>query len=119
MFHLGLDFGSTLTKMAMTKPGALDYPAPQAIFQYKTHNDPSLFYKALEEFLKAENISLSDIDGITATGTHANVVRNNILNIPTRIVGEVESIEGSPGSYRSGPGAGGKYGNRNNLCTCQ
>ncbi len=92
MFQLGLDFGSTLTKMAMTKPGALDYPAPQAIFQYKTRNDPSLFYKALEEFLKAENILLSDIDSITATGTHANVVKDNILNIPTRIVGEVESI---------------------------
>ena len=47
MYRLGLDFGSTLTKMALTKPGDKDYPSPQAIFQYKTNDYVPDFYNAL------------------------------------------------------------------------
>ena len=38
MFRLGLDFGSTLTKMALIKPGVKDKPFPQAVFKYKTND---------------------------------------------------------------------------------
>ncbi|MDY0358299.1 MAG: hypothetical protein WCW89_03915 [Bacteroidales bacterium] len=92
MYRLGLDFGSTLTKMALTKPGEKDYPSPQAIFQYKTNDCTGDFYNALESFLIQENIPLGTIDHISATGTHANLVKDNILGIPTRIVPEVASI---------------------------
>lgn len=92
MFRLGLDFGSTLTKMALTKPGEKDYPSPQAVFQYKTNDHLPEFYNALERFLSQENIALKAIDHISATGTHANLVKDNILGIPTRIVPEIESI---------------------------
>lgn len=93
MFHLGLDFGSTLTKMVLTEPDAEgEIPQLQASFQYKTHPDPSGFYEALEQFLRDEQIPLAHIHHITATGTHANLVKDNILRIPTRIVPEVPSI---------------------------
>jgi len=92
MFRLGLDFGSTLTKMALTKPGEKDYPSPQAVFQYRTNDHIPDFYKALKTFLLKENIPINAIDHISATGTHANLVKDNILEIPTRIVPEVESI---------------------------
>jgi len=92
MYRLGLDFGSTLTKMALTKPGDKDYPSPQAIFQYKTNDHLPDFYNALESFLHQENIPLNAIDQISATGTHANLVKDNILGIPTRIAQEIESI---------------------------
>lgn len=92
MFRLGLDFGSTLTKMALIKPGEKDYPSPQAVFQYKTNDKVEDFYNALESFLIRENIPLNSIEHISATGTHANLVKDNILEIPTTIVPEVESI---------------------------
>jgi type II pantothenate kinase len=87
MFRLGLDFGSTLTKMALTRPGGKDYPSPQAVFHYKTNDHVGDFYNALEHFLLQENIPLDSIEHISATGTH-----DNILGIPTVIVPEVESI---------------------------
>lgn len=92
MFRLGLDFGSTLTKMALIKPGEKDYPSPQAVFQYKTNDKVEDFYNALESFLIREDIPLNSIEHISATGTHANLVKDNILEIPTTIVPEVESI---------------------------
>ncbi len=92
MYRLGLDFGSTLTKMALTQPGEKDYPSPQAVFQYKTNDYVPELYKALESFLLQENIPLNAIDHISATGTHANLVKGDILGIPTRIVPEIESI---------------------------
>ena len=92
MFRLGLDFGSTLTKMALIRPGEKDYPSPQAVFQYKTNDKVEDFYNALESFLIREDIPLNSIEHISATGTHANLVKDNILEIPTTIVPEVESI---------------------------
>lgn len=92
MYRLGLDFGSTLTKMVMLKPEAADFSQPQAIFQYHTSANPVEFYQALGEFLKEENISLNSIDGIYATGTHVNLVNGEILGIPTKVVSEIDSI---------------------------
>ncbi len=92
MYRLGLDFGSTLTKMVMLEPGAANFPQPQAIFQYHTPKNPVAFYQALGKFLQEENIPLSRIDSIYATGTHANLVQNNILGIPTTVVPEINSI---------------------------
>ena len=91
MFRLGLDFGSTLTKMALIKPGVKDKPFPQAVFKYKTNDHIGDFYNALEDFLVRSNIPLSSIEHISATGTHANLVKDNILGIPASKVSEVES----------------------------
>ncbi|HNR27001.1 MAG TPA: hypothetical protein PKY83_00465 [Bacteroidales bacterium] len=92
MFRLGLDFGSTLTKMALIKPGVKDKPFPQAVFKYKTNDHPGDFHNALVDFLKRENIPPDAIEHISATGTHANMAKDNILGIPVNKVPEVESI---------------------------
>ncbi|HPK39158.1 MAG: Type II pantothenate kinase [Bacteroidetes bacterium ADurb.Bin139] len=92
MFKLGLDFGSTLIKMVLTKPGVKGKPFPRAFFKYKTNDNIGDFYNALEDFLVRSNIPLSAIEHISATGTHANLVKDNILGIPATKVSEVEAI---------------------------
>ncbi|MFY9115564.1 MAG: hypothetical protein WBK97_04125 [Bacteroidales bacterium] len=92
MYQLGLDFGSTLTKMALIQPGGKDSPFPRAVFKYKTNNNPEDFYKALEAFLKAENIPVRSIQSVSATGTYSHLVKESLFGVPVHRVPEVTSI---------------------------
>lgn len=92
MYQLGLDFGSTLTKMALIQPGGKDTPFPRAVFKYKTNDNAEDFYKALEAFLQKEQISPNSIQRISATGTHSHLVKDTLFGVPVHIVPEVTSI---------------------------
>ncbi|NLA15992.1 MAG: pantothenate kinase [Bacteroidales bacterium] len=101
MYKLGLDFGSTLTKMALVKSGVKDSPLPLAVFKYKTNDNLGDFYEALAAFLNKENIPLHSIKSISATGTHSNLVKKTLFGIPVTVVPEVDSI-GQGGLLLSG-----------------
>lgn len=101
MYHIGLDLGSTLSKMALIQPEAADFPQPQVFFQYPTQESPQAFVEALASFLQQQHISLRDIDKVTVTGTHANTIGATVFDIPVTQVSEVPSI-GAGGLALSG-----------------
>jgi type II pantothenate kinase len=78
--------------MALSKPEGKEHPFPQAVFTYKTNDHLGDFHEALGTFLQKENIPLTSIRRIVATGTHANLVKDSLLGLPVQVVPEVTSI---------------------------
>lgn len=83
MSIIGIDFGSTMTKIVQIKNNNL---INKGIYSEKNEK------KVIEKFINDNNINIEEIEEFVITGVRAVKIKGNIYNKPTKIVGEFEAI---------------------------
>ena len=80
---IGIDLGSTMTKVVQIKNNNL---TNKEIYSEKNVE------KVIEKFINDNNIDLTEIEEFVITGVGASKIKKNIYNKPTKIVNEFEAI---------------------------
>ncbi len=83
MSIIGIDLGSTMTKIVQIKNNNL---INKGIYSEKNEEE------VIEKFINDNNINLEEIEEFVITGVRAAKITGNIYNKPTKIVGEFEAI---------------------------
>lgn len=93
---IGIDIGGTTTDIVGLKGGEIINP-----LTVKADDPITSAAGALGKFLETMNISLEEIEMISATGVGAGKVKSNLFGIPVKVVDEFHAI-GTAGSFLSG-----------------
>lgn len=93
---IGIDIGGTTTDIVGLKEEKIINP-----LTVKADDPITSAAGALGKFLETQDIPLSDIKIISATGVGAGKVKNSLFGIPVKIVDEFHAI-GTAGSFLSG-----------------
>ena len=93
---IGIDIGGTTTDIAGLASGQIHNPV-----SVKADDPIASAAGALGKFVELNNLSLSQIEFIAATGVGAGQIKNSLLGIPVKKVDEFDSI-GTAGAYLTG-----------------
>jgi type II pantothenate kinase len=93
---IGIDIGGTTTDIVGLKDGKIISP-----LTVKADDPITSAAGALGKFLETQNISLSEISIISATGVGAGKIKNNLFGIPVKVVDEFNAT-GIAGLFLSG-----------------
>jgi type II pantothenate kinase len=93
---IGIDIGGTTTDIVGLSDGKIFHPAT-----VKADDPVASAAGALGKFVELNNLPLSEIEFIAATGVGSGQIRTSLLGIPVKKVDEFDSI-GTAGAYLTG-----------------